>query len=79
MEKALKVSGVGVLVILVAGLLSGCEEEVKSVDWWKEHPAELKEKIFECKETGEDTNNCRNAKGAAFRLRQQNAPIPTFK
>lgn len=51
---------------LVLGTLTGCgTEEVKSVDWWKEHAPEATEKYLSCKESGEDTQNCQNVKAAS--------------
>ena len=50
---------------LVIGTLTGCgTEEVKSVDWWKDRPKEATEKYVSCKESGEDTQNCKNVKDA---------------
>ncbi|MBB1584959.1 EexN family lipoprotein [Serratia sp. OS31] len=69
------------IVILITGLsfiLAGCEEKPKSVDWFKEHPVELATVIKDCKASGDDTQNCRNAKDANFRLKQRDAKIPTF-
>jgi hypothetical protein len=51
---------------LVLGTLTGCgTEEVKSVDWWKDHPKEATEKYVSCKDSGEDTKNCQNVKTAS--------------
>ena len=50
---------------LVLGTLTGCgTEEVKSVDWWKDHPKEATDKYVACKASGEDTPNCKNVKDA---------------
>lgn len=59
-------------------LLSGCGEETKSIDWWRNNPTEAIQKIQECKSSGSDTDNCKNAKAAFQRNQQQDAPIPTF-
>lgn len=65
------------LVSLLA--LSGCGEETKSVDWWRNHPEDALKKADECKKSGADTDNCKNVKAALFRNKQQDAPIPDRK
>ncbi|MBJ2083142.1 EexN family lipoprotein [Serratia marcescens] len=62
----------------VAFLLAGCEDKAKSVDWYMEHPTELAVVFKDCKASGDDTQNCRNAKDANFRLKQRDAKLPTF-
>lgn len=59
-------------------LLSGCED-VKSADWWQEHHAEAEKKVAECKASGSDSDNCRNAKEGLFRYKQLHAVEPSFK
>ena len=49
--------------------LAGCEE-VKSVDWWQDHPDEATKKVAECKKSGSDSDNCKNAKDGLFRYKQ---------
>ncbi|EAO8023241.1 acetyltransferase [Salmonella enterica] len=66
------------LLVVVALLLSGCGEETKSVDWWRNHPEDAMKKADECKNSGADTENCKNVKAALFRNKQQDAPVPTF-
>lgn len=66
------------LLVVVVLLLSGCGEETKSVDWWRNHPEDAMQKADECKKSGADTENCKNAKAALFRNKQQDAPVPTF-
>lgn len=68
------------IVVLLSGsfILAGCDEKPKSVDWYMEHPTELKKVFVDCKASGDDTQNCRNAKSATFRLKQRDAKIPTF-
>lgn len=73
MKKVMAVCGV-----LSVVLLSGCSEEVKTRAWYMEHPKELAEVFAKCKASGNDTPNCRNAIEAQFRVKQANAPIPTF-
>ena len=67
------------LVIISVFSLSGCFEETKSVDWWKEHHDESLKKEIECKKTGSDSQNCRNVKEANFRYQQLHATPPSFK
>ncbi len=66
------------VVITLVLLLSGCGEETKSVDWWRNHPEDAMKKADECKASGTDTENCKNVKAAMFRNKQQDAPVPTF-
>jgi predicted Fe-S protein YdhL (DUF1289 family) len=54
------------LLLSLAGLC-GCEREVQSVEWYKEHDAERMEVILECKADPDKLNqtpNCVNAKKA---------------
>ncbi|CAJ1305994.1 TPA: EexN family lipoprotein [Escherichia coli] len=67
------------LVIISVFSLSGCFEETKSVDWWKEHHDESLKKEIECKKTGSDSQNCRNVKEANFRYQQLHSTPPSFK
>ncbi|WP_117095325.1 EexN family lipoprotein, partial [Klebsiella pneumoniae] len=46
--------------------LTGCEE-VKSVDWWQSHVDDATKKVAECKKSGSDSENCKNAKEGLFR------------
>jgi predicted Fe-S protein YdhL (DUF1289 family) len=53
--------------LLALTSLSGCEKEVQSVEWYKEHDAERMEVIRECKANPDKlnkTDNCVNAKQA---------------
>ncbi|KWS54912.1 EexN family lipoprotein [Pseudomonas amygdali] len=74
MKKAMVVCGVLGFV-----LLSGCSDEVKTRAWYMDHPKELAEVFAKCKASGDDTPNCRNAIEAQFRVKQSNAPVPTFR
>ncbi|EOI3591736.1 EexN family lipoprotein [Proteus mirabilis] len=68
-----------ILIALVPVLfLLGCSEDVKSRDWWESHPDEAKTKVAECKESGSDSQNCRNAKEGLFRYNQLNAKMPSI-
>ena len=54
---------------LFAVLLFGCgQEEVKSADWWRDHPKEATEKYIACKASGEETQNCINVKAISGSL-----------
>lgn len=66
------------IFIYVCVFLSGCNEETKSTDWFIKNPHEMKKTYEECKKTGEDSNNCKNAKEAHFQIKQQNAPTLKF-
>ena len=67
---------------LLAGLalftLSGCEQPAKTPQWYKAHPDEMNRRWAECKKSGDDTQDCRNAIEAHFQVQQKNAPIPDF-
>lgn len=59
-------------------LVSGCSEEVKTPEWYVDHPKKLAPIYKECKASGNDTPNCRNAIAAQFQIQQKNARVPTF-
>lgn len=67
-------------IVMFASLLvlSGCGEDTKSVEWWRNNPDEAIKKAQDCKTSGDDSDNCRNVKSALQRNQQQDAPIPTF-
>ncbi|WP_180326903.1 EexN family lipoprotein [Escherichia coli] len=52
-------------LVLFSIALSGCGEDIKTVDWWRNHPKEATEKYKECKKSGEDSVNCQNVKKVA--------------
>ncbi|EAB3660507.1 acetyltransferase [Salmonella enterica] len=60
-------------------MLSGCGEDVKSVDWWGEHIAEAENKKIDCDKTGSDSQNCKNVKQALFLKSQKDADPVTFE
>lgn len=64
------------LFILSVFTLSGCDEQAKTPQWYKAHPDKMNEVWAKCKESGDDTPNCRNAIEAHFQVQQANAPIP---
>ncbi|MGP3592818.1 EexN family lipoprotein [Vagococcus sp. WN89Y] len=67
------------IIAIVSGLLflTACDNP-KSTQWYKEHQDELKQRYQECKSSGEDSQDCKNAKKARFELNQENAPVPNF-
>lgn len=69
---------VSVLGLLGMVILSGCSEEVKSREWYMDHQKERAEIYQKCRESGNDTPNCRNAIDAQFQIDQKNAKPPTF-
>lgn len=74
MNKTVMIFLSSVMFVLVAG----CKEETKSVDWYSKHPDKMKEISAACDESGDDTQNCKNAKQARFNQQQYDAPIPHF-
>lgn len=64
--------------IIGALFISGCNEPSKSRDWYEHHHKEMNERYTECKKSGDDTPDCRNAKEAHFNVSQLNAPILNF-
>jgi hypothetical protein len=67
-------------LIVLSGVvlfLTACNE-VKSVEWYKEHQDEMNKLYVKCKASGEDTQTCRNVKDAHFQIQQKNAPITDF-
>ena len=62
--------------VLIAFSLIGCAEEVKTVQWYKEHPEEMKQYIDKCKDNPGElaaTPNCINAKKASASLERAEA------
>lgn len=66
---------IGICILMIL-MLSGCfeeqvKEEVRTVDWYKENPAALSEKIKECSNNPgqfENFPNCKNAQKAKLLL-----------
>ncbi len=67
-----------IMCLGVALVIAGCED-VKSADWWQEHHDDAEKKVAECKSSGSDSENCKNAKEGLFRYKQLNAPSISFK
>lgn len=62
-------------IILGVLLLTGCDSP-KSKQWYKEHQDEMNARYTACESSGEDSQDCRNAREARFELRQENAKVP---
>ncbi|HFX8878565.1 TPA: EexN family lipoprotein [Salmonella enterica] len=56
-------------------LVVGCKEEIKSVDWWTNHPKEAVDKYKECKKSGSDSENCKNVKRAGLIISDTYPPM----
>lgn len=56
-------------------VLTGCNEETKSVEWWTNHPKETVDKYKECKKTGSDSDNCKNVKRAGLIIADTYPPM----
>ncbi|PAV05649.1 addiction module [Arsenophonus sp. ENCA] len=69
---------IAISTLFLSFMITGCGEETKSRVWWSEHIEQAKEKDIECKKSGADTDNCRNAREAVFRYDQAHAPIMKF-
>ena len=65
-------------VLALSALLAGCKEEAKSVDWYKANRSELAKVYQECTASGDDSDNCKNAKQAHYDIQQKDAPITQF-
>lgn len=52
------------VLVMIMGvvMVSGCKEETKSKEWFKEHPKETVETYQKCQRSGDDSDNCKNAK-----------------
>ncbi|MDG0796731.1 EexN family lipoprotein [Pectobacterium punjabense] len=62
-------------VILGSLFLAGCDNP-KSTQWYKEHPDEMNQPYKACESSGDDSQDCKNAREARFELRQENAKVP---
>ncbi|SCX56573.1 EexN family lipoprotein [Kosakonia sacchari] len=62
---------------IISGLffLAACDSP-KSTQWYKSHQDELSTKYKECELSGEDSQDCKNAREARFELSQASAPVP---
>lgn len=66
------------IAITAVALLSACKEDAKTKAWYKENPKALESVYADCKKSGEDSDNCRNAIDANHEIQQANAKVPTF-
>lgn len=57
------------LALLSASLLTGCNADAQSLEWYKAHDKERNEKVEECKKASDPrgTEDCRNAIDASVR------------
>ena len=62
-------------VILGSLFLAGCDNP-KSTQWYKEHSDEMSKRYKACESSGDDSQDCKNAREAQFELRQENARVP---
>lgn len=63
------------MIISSIFLISACSEEVKSVDYYKEHTTERMKMLEECEQKAEPlmaNSNCRNANKAQASIRRSN-------
>ncbi len=61
-------------ILLILGL-TACNEEVKSIDYYKEHTTERQKMLAECEKKAEPlmaNSNCRNANKAQASIRRMN-------
>lgn len=65
------------LVFIMASMITACDQ-TKSKDWYEAHPKETIEVHDKCMKSGDDSDNCRNAKWG-YRLIQtkKQAGLPT--
>ncbi|KLV49901.1 MULTISPECIES: EexN family lipoprotein [Citrobacter] len=59
-------------------LISGCDEEAKTTQWYRDHPDELKVVYEKCQKTGSASENCKNVNEAHYQTHQLNAPTLKF-
>ncbi|WP_328772691.1 MULTISPECIES: EexN family lipoprotein [Dickeya] len=64
-------------VIWGAFCLTGCDNP-KSTQWYKAHPDEMNQRYQACESSGEDSQDCKNARAARFELRQEKAKVPNL-
>lgn len=62
-------------IIFGSLFLAGCDNP-KSTQWYKEHPDEMNQRYKACESSGDDSQECKNAREARFELRQGNAKVP---
>lgn len=67
-----------ILTLLFIVLISGCDEEAKTTQWYRDHPDELKVVYEKCQEIGSASENCKNVNEAHYQIQQLNAPTLKF-
>lgn len=65
-----------IIVSMIVSFITGCKEEAKTTQWYREHPDELKVVYAECQKTGSASENCKHANEAHWQIQQLNAPTP---
>ena len=63
-----------ILTLSFITIISGCDEEAKTTQWYRDHPDELKTVYEKCQKTGSASENCKNANEAHYQIQQLNAP-----
>ncbi|ELZ0054436.1 EexN family lipoprotein [Salmonella enterica] len=65
-----------ILIVAISGatVLTGCKEEAKTTQWYRDHPDELKVVYEKCQKSGDASENCKNANEAHWQIQQLNAP-----
>lgn len=58
------------LILACTVLITACNEETKSVEYYKAHQDEAVQVNQKCTASGEDSVNCRNAKSGIQRVDQ---------
>lgn len=67
-----------ILILPFIVLISGCDEEAKTTQWYRDHPDELKVVYEKCQKTGSASENCKNVNEAHYQIQQLNAPTLKF-
>ncbi|EJU29000.1 TPA: EexN family lipoprotein [Klebsiella michiganensis] len=67
-----------ILTLSFIAMISGCDEETKTTQWYRDHPDELKAVYEKCQKNGSASENCKNANEAHYQIQQLNAPALKF-
>ena len=67
-----------ILTLTFIAMISGCDEEAKTTQWYRDHPDELKAVYEKCQKIGSASENCKNANEAHYQIQQLNAPTLKF-
>lgn len=68
----------GMVILGALAGLSACKEETKSVEYYMQHEDARMDKIKECHNTANDSENCKNANEALKEIQRKNTSIPRF-